>query len=111
MKLPGISAFFEWLEARVDPFPDAQPSKPPTEFWPFIRHYAWPFRHLVLVTVILSTLVAALEVYVFARVGDVIDWVGASAPGTFFETYGVELLLLSALVLLLLPALNFSTLR
>lgn len=98
--------FFSWLEGLAEPFPKALPVKPPTEFWAFIYHYSKPFRNLIIATALLATVIAILEVAVFASVGNLVDWLAQSDRETFFDEYGVELLLLLGLVVIILPALK-----
>jgi ATP-binding cassette subfamily B multidrug efflux pump len=102
-----IDRLFSWLERQTDPFPAAEPGKPPTEFWPFILDFARPFRWQIITASVLTMTVAALEVLLFWGVGQAIDWVGSADRATFFETHGLALLALAALAILILPAINF----
>ncbi|MEO0730535.1 MAG: ABC transporter transmembrane domain-containing protein, partial [Pseudomonadota bacterium] len=99
----SLDPLFRWLEARVDPFDPAEPVKPPTTFWAFIWHYAYPFRWLLLTTITLTTITAVLEVLLFAWIGSVVDWIAAGDRATFFDTHGSALLWLGAFALIFLP--------
>ncbi len=101
-----LNPLFSWLEGLIDPFPHDEPAKPPTEFWPFVWHYARPFRWLIATGAALTSLVAILEVVLFAGVGQLVDWIAESERATFFETYGGALIWLVVLALVILPALK-----
>ncbi|MEO0670975.1 MAG: ABC transporter ATP-binding protein [Pseudomonadota bacterium] len=96
-----------WLEGQVNPFPAAEPEKPPTTFWAFMLHFARPFQTWILLAMALTITVAILEVLLFWGIGQIIDWIGTSDRATFFETHGTWLLLLGLLALVILPVLNF----
>ena len=102
-----IQAFFQWLEGLCDPFPSPQPAKPPPHLGGFVVHYAKPFWPLLLASAILSTIIAVIEVSLYAFVGDLIDWLAVTARETFWQTHQWRLLVISLLVLVLLPLLKF----
>ncbi len=102
-----FAAFFSWLESQTDPFPDARPEKPPTSLRGFILHYARPFWPLLAVSSALATVVAIVEVYLFAFVGNLVDWLEASDQSGFWEAHQSSLIAMSVLVLVILPALKF----
>ncbi|MBZ0217492.1 MAG: ABC transporter ATP-binding protein/permease, partial [Fimbriimonadaceae bacterium] len=102
-----LTAFFNWLESRTDPFPAERPEKPPTTLFGFILHYARPFWPLLLVGSALAAIVAILEVYLFAFIGSLVDWLTASQPETFWQIHKFNLIAMSVLVLVVLPVLKF----
>ncbi len=104
-----IRSFFQWLEGLCDPFPPPQPGKPPGTLSGFVIHYAKPFWPLLLTSAVLSTVIALIEVSLFAFVGNLVDWLSASegARATFWETHRYQLIGVSAVVLVVLPLLKF----
>lgn len=102
-----IRSFFQWLEGFCDPFPPLQPVKPPETLVGFVLHYARPFSPLLLASAALSTLIALIEVSLFAFVGNLVDWLSASARETFWQTYRTKLIGVSVVVLVALPLLKF----
>ena len=102
-----IQSFFHWLEGLCDPFPPPQPEKPPETLSGFVIHYAKPFWPLLLVGAILSTVIALIEVSLFAFVGSLVDWLSASTRDTFWQTYRYKLIGISVVVLVVLPLLKF----
>jgi ATP-binding cassette subfamily B multidrug efflux pump len=67
------SAIFPWLETATDPFPPENPVKPPADFIGFVFHHTRPFWPLLPASSILATLVAWIEVSLFAFVGMIVD--------------------------------------
>ena len=102
-----IKSFFQWLEGLCDPFPPPQPDKPPESLSGFVLHYAKPFWPLLLASAILSTIIALIEVSLFAFVGSLVDWLSTSERETFWATYRYRLLGVGAVVLVVLPLLKF----
>jgi hypothetical protein len=62
-----ISRYFSWLERYVDSFPPETAEKPPSRLFPFIVFHSRPFVPLLIANVLLSTVLAGLEVY-FGRI-------------------------------------------
>lgn len=102
-----VKPFFEWLEGLCDPFPPSQPGKPPETLSGFVLHYARPFWPLLLASAFLSTVIALIEVSLFAFVGSLVDWLSASERGTFWQTHRYQLIGVSLVVLVVLPLLKF----
>ena len=102
-----IDRFFTWLESLVDPFPSEQPEMPPEGFLAFCWHYSKPFWPLLLVSTLLSAVIAFLEVYLFAFLGKLVDVLAAANRASFWQDHGMQLLAMGAIALILLPILNF----
>ncbi|MCP4010357.1 MAG: ABC transporter ATP-binding protein, partial [Proteobacteria bacterium] len=103
-----ISRLFDWLERFSEPFPDSLPGKPPNSFIGFVFHYARPFWRLLLISAILSTTIALIEVYLFSFVGNLIDWLGSSDQTTFWQDHRLKLMGIGFVILVVLPILKFS---
>ncbi|HYM98130.1 MAG TPA: ABC transporter ATP-binding protein [Aestuariivirgaceae bacterium] len=101
-----LSSLFHWLETRRSPFPSPQPTKPPSSLFGFIFHYARPFWPLLLASSLLSTAVALIEVSLFGFVGRLVDWLATADRQTFWQTHGSQLIAMSVLILVVLPALK-----
>ncbi len=102
-----IDRFFTWLESLVDPFPPERPSMPPQGFLAFCWHYTKPFWPLLLASTLFSALIALIEVYLFAFLGDLVDLLVSADRATFWQDNGTELMIMGAVALLALPLLNF----
>lgn len=102
-----INRFHTWLEAYRSAFPEELPSKPPATIASFISHYAKPFWPLILVGALFSITISITEVYLFALVGNLVDWLASSGRDAFWETYKHRLIFVGALILIVLPILKF----
>ena len=102
-----ITRFFNWLETYVDSFPMQQAEKPDAKLFAFAFHYTKPFLPLLAASILFSTVIALIEVYLFAFIGNLVDLLSTADRATFWEVNGTKLILMGALVLLVLPSLNF----
>jgi len=102
-----IARFFHWLETRTEPFPLDVPERPPATLRGFLWHYSRHFWPVVLASSMLATVVALLEVSLFAFVGNLVDWLTAANRETFWEDHRFKLMLMGFLVLVVLPVLKF----
>ncbi|MEO0937469.1 MAG: ABC transporter ATP-binding protein [Pseudomonadota bacterium] len=97
---------FRFFENLVDPYgPYAETDTPPTRLWPFLKEYSRPFTRVFAITAFMSVVVAAIEVgliYYMGRVVDLLD----EGPQVVWETYGLELILVAAFILVVRPALQ-----
>jgi len=102
-----IARFFGWLERTTDPLPALQPEMPPASLIPFTLHYAKPFWRLLLTSALFATMIALLEVSLFAFLGRLVDWLATSTRTTFWDDHGRQLMIMGAVVLVILPILKF----
>jgi len=102
-----FNRLFTWIESLVDPFPAERPAVPPRGLVAFCWHYTKPFWPLLLAAVLLSALIALLEVFLFAFLGDLVDLLSGAERTNFWQAYGDRLLLMAGIALLVLPLLNF----
>ncbi|HEX3215825.1 MAG TPA: ABC transporter ATP-binding protein [Aestuariivirgaceae bacterium] len=98
---------FRWLETRTDSFPDELPERPPTTLFSFILHYSKPFWPLLLASSLFASVVALIEVSLFAFVGKLVDWLSTANRQTFWHDHWLGLAGMGALVLVVLPVLKF----
>jgi ATP-binding cassette, subfamily B, multidrug efflux pump len=102
-----IFRFFSWLENYVDSFPEQKAEKPSPKLFAFAYHYTKPFLPLLIASILFSTVIALIEVYLFAFIGNLVDLLSTADRATFWETNATKLILMGVLVLLVLPVLNF----
>jgi ATP-binding cassette subfamily B multidrug efflux pump len=102
-----INRFFKWLEGRVDPFPPERPAMPPEGLFAFSWYFTKPFWPLLVASMFFSAIIAFLEVYLFAFLGDLVDILAQADRAMFWDTHGTKLVVMGAIVLLALPILNF----
>ncbi|MBP0439374.1 ABC transporter ATP-binding protein [Tianweitania sediminis] len=95
---------FRWFEARLNPFPAEEPVEPPKTLVAFCLHYtkgSWPY--IALATVLMAA-IALAEVWMFAFMGNIVDWLSAQNRETFLQTEGWKLAGIGFIVLFCLPA-------
>ncbi len=102
-----FQSLFQWVEKLCAAFPPQPPTLPPRSLTGFVWHYAKPFRLLLLISTLLSTLIALIEVSLFAFVGNLVDWLSASEQTAFWQTHRLPLIGISLVVLIILPLLKF----
>ena len=102
-----LETFFRWFETRVDPFPPGDPARPPAGLLNFTWHYTRPFIGLLVASVLLSAVVAFIEVYLFSFLGSLVDLLSKADRTNFWQSHGLWLAVMGVLVLAVLPVLNF----
>ncbi len=99
--------YFKWLESRVDSFPTERPAMPEATTWGFIRFYSRPFYPLIAVGLLLSIVLALLEVRLFAYVGTLVDNLNKADRATFWADNRYSLLAYAALAIIVMPIITF----
>ncbi|WP_158964880.1 ABC transporter ATP-binding protein [Chachezhania sediminis] len=90
---------FRYFESLVDPYVDyPEDDRPPTRLWPIMLGYARPFRRVLAITAALATVVAAIEVWLLAYMGRLVDFLPAG-PAEVWANYGIELILVALFIL------------
>jgi ATP-binding cassette subfamily B multidrug efflux pump len=98
---------FAFFERRVDPFPAAEPTRPPAGLLAFCWHYSKPVWPWVALMSGLTALLAVCEVALFGFLGRLVDWLTAADRATFLVDESLRLTLMGGLLLAGLPALVF----
>ncbi len=95
--------FFNWLEYLVDPLRRSAVQRPPTDNGAFFGFFLWPMRRLILVILLLTGTAAISEIYLYAFLGNIVDWMASSQPDTFFELYSTQLLVMTIVIAIIRP--------
>ena len=98
---------FRWFETRIDPFPDEIPGQPPAKLgafvWVYLRPVAWSFAVLVVVTLVM----AAIEIVTMAFVGRIIDMMkDAPSPAAFWQQNGGQLAIMAVVTAIVRPLMS-----
>ncbi|EGM79325.1 ABC-type multidrug transport system, ATPase and permease component [Rheinheimera sp. A13L] len=96
--------FFERL---TKPFPDDEPTQPPTGLFAFCLHYSKGMVLPLLLMSIATALLAALEVSLFGYMGQLVDWLVNKNPETFWQEEKDTLITMAVVMLVVLPVLVF----
>ncbi len=102
-----ISRIFQWFERTSEVFPERQPERPPTTLSGFVLHYARPFTPVLVFSGVLSVVIALIEVWLFAVVGDLVDWLTGTDKETFWQEHAPWLLFAGFVIVVVLPVLEF----
>lgn len=91
---------FRWLERLVDPYPTKNLNQPlPTSFFPFVWQAAYGVRRYLLILVLCTAGAASFEALLYAKIGDLVNWLSQSQPDTFLEQHVTNLTLLTVVLL------------
>lgn len=96
---------FKRFEGFTKPFPDQEPTQPPSGIFAFCRHYTRGFEGPLILMSLLATIVAIVEVSLFGAMGNLVDWLSQSNPETFWQDNRSELIFYSLLLLVVMPVL------
>jgi len=94
---------FTWFEKRLDAYPEEPPREPPRGLIAFCMYYtrgSWPW---IIGMAIFTTLIAIIEVSLFAFMGNIVDWLSHQSRETFLSNEGWRLSLIAGVVLVILP--------
>ncbi len=95
-----------WFEARIDPYPSAEPAQPPRQMLPFFLFYLKGAKRWLVLMAVLTATIALSEVVLFGFIGNMVDWLGKADRATFLATEWWRLLLMGIFILVLLPAVS-----
>jgi len=98
-----MSKLYDYFESLIEPYPNEEPSTPPTGLWAFCWHYSkgiWPWL-AVLAT--MSVVIAALEIMLFGYIGNVVDWLSNADRATFLATESGKLWWMAFIIVIALP--------
>lgn len=94
---------FRWFEQRLEAYPEEPPREPPRGLVAFCLYYtrgAWPW---IIGMALFTTLIAVIEVSLFAFLGNIVDWLSNQSRETFLANEGWRLSLIAGVVLVGLP--------
>lgn len=82
---------FTYFENLIDPLEASPVQRPPQQTWAFFRHYLYPIRRLLTVTLLLAGVAAVSELLLYAYLGTLVDWMASTEPSEFFQSHGVAI--------------------
>jgi ATP-binding cassette subfamily B multidrug efflux pump len=96
---------FSFFERLTTPFPPESPQQPPNTIVAFCRYYSQGMWPAIFCVSILSSLIAVLEVSLFAYLGQLVDWLAERDRDTFLQEEAGGLMWMGAVILIILPCL------
>ncbi|WP_180059593.1 ABC transporter ATP-binding protein [Acinetobacter sp. YH12128] len=90
----------KWFENLVDAYPEQDLNKPlPTKFFPFVWQAATGVKKYLLLLVLCTAGVASFEALLYAKIGELVNWISKSQPETFLQQHQTNLTILSFILL------------
>jgi ATP-binding cassette, subfamily B, multidrug efflux pump len=105
-RLNWLHIMFGFFERLIDPYPEAEPTQPPSTLFAFLWHYTrdvWPFAFSL---TILTALISITEITIFSYVGDVVDWFSTANRETFLADNQTTLIVMALVILFVSPVLT-----
>lgn len=97
---------FSWFEQRINPYPKNDAVLPPKGLFAFCWHYSRHASPWLLMGTLLVAGIAIGEVLLYSFMGDIVDYLTASNPDTFFEENASVLWMMGLVVLIGLPIIS-----
>ncbi len=91
------------FERLIDPLPNRRATRPPTNTAKFIWHYIAPVKGVLSLTLLLAGVSAACELYLYAYLGYLVDWMSNTSRGDFFATHARSLAVMFVVGCLIRP--------
>ncbi|MFU2508728.1 ABC transporter ATP-binding protein [Pseudoalteromonas sp. ASV78] len=98
---------YRLFERMTKPFPQQQPTQPPSTLFAFCRHYTKGMEVSLFFMSLSAALLAILEVSLFSYMGQLVDWLSTSTPETLFIEQKSELIKMAVVLLVVLPTVVF----
>ncbi|APX13135.1 ABC transporter ATP-binding protein [Tateyamaria omphalii] len=99
---------FKFFESLVDPYQSyTEADTPPTNLWPFLWNYLKPFRWVMTITFVFSTVVAFGEILLIWYVARIVDLLAQGTPEAIIPEYGLEFMLVALWVVVLRTMMAF----
>ena len=95
-----------WFESRLDPYPQAEPEQPPKGLLAFCLHYAKGAKRWLVLMSFTSFFIAIIEISLFGFLGSIVDWLATVDPSRLFQDEWPTLLMMSAVLLVIFPAVS-----
>jgi len=94
---------YTFFERLFDPLDAAAPQRPPNVTAAFFRHFLWPVRGLLALTLVVTGIGALAEMALYAFLGVLVEWMSTGAPATFMAEHGPALAAMAAIALVVRP--------
>ncbi|RKG46771.1 MULTISPECIES: ABC transporter ATP-binding protein [Acinetobacter] len=90
----------KWFEKLVDPYPTKGLNEPlPTTFFAFVWKAADGVKRYLLLLVLCTAGAASFEALLYAKIGDLVNWLSQSQPETFMANHQQNLIILTSILL------------
>jgi ATP-binding cassette subfamily B multidrug efflux pump len=90
---------FRLFEKLLHPYPELEPPPLPKSFFAFVWACTEGLRGYIVVLALLSALISGFEAWLFAMLGQVVDWLSHYSRETFWDRQGGRLTLFAVILL------------
>ncbi|MEM7214097.1 MAG: ABC transporter ATP-binding protein [Pseudomonadota bacterium] len=97
---------FSYFESLINPYPSEVPTQPPNTLFAFFWHYTKSCWRLLAIMTLTVVVFSVVEVYLFAFLGNIIDWLSTADRDTFLEQEAGQLIFMGVVVMIVLPLLS-----
>ncbi|MEO5807597.1 ABC transporter ATP-binding protein [Devosia sp.] len=87
----------------VNPFQFTDSTTPPENLWRFLVEQLWPFRFVILGSLSLTVVGAAIEVWLIGYTSTLVDLLASTRPDQLWATHGTQLVAAGLFVLIARP--------
>ncbi|AYG59814.1 ABC transporter ATP-binding protein [Rhizobium jaguaris] len=91
---------FRRFEKLVDPFQHYDDLNPPPDTWRYLKSNLHPFRRVMAMSLALTVVGAAIEIWLISYTSQLVDILAAARPDRLWASHGTELLTAAVLVLI-----------
>ncbi len=95
---------YTFFERLIDPLRNVSVERPPNNPYQFIWHFISPMKGVVFFTLLVTGVSTVCELYLFAYLGRIIDWMGDTERSDFLAVHGTTLLWMLFVAGILRPA-------
>ncbi|OED37735.1 multidrug ABC transporter ATP-binding protein [Chromatiales bacterium (ex Bugula neritina AB1)] len=97
------SHVFSYFENLIDPLRESAVEQPPSGTWDFFVHFLRPHWRLMLVTLFFTSVASISELYLYAYLGHILDWMTTTPPEAFFSEHAAGLAFMGFIVVVVRP--------
>lgn len=98
-----VDRLFDRFEGLAEPFPPIDDTLPPNRAVAFVRYYSQGLWLWLLSLMVLTALIAVLEIWLFGFLANIVDWFGERDPTTFLSEERGSLIVMAFVVLVAIP--------
>ncbi|HBR96226.1 MAG TPA: multidrug ABC transporter ATP-binding protein, partial [Gammaproteobacteria bacterium] len=100
---------FQFFENLIDPLAQHDVVRPPQTVKGFILHFLFPFRYLLALTLVLTGISAVTDLLLYTFLAKIVDWMTVTPAEAFWESHGMALLGMFAVVAIARPVFLISS--
>ncbi len=94
---------YSYFESLINPYPDEAATRSPDTLLAFFWHYTRPVWKILAMMAFLIALISIMEVWLFAFLGNIVDWLSEADRKTFLAEEGMTLAIMLGFILIIMP--------